>query len=111
MAALPQVPDAALEALAGDEDSDVAASVVLQYKFLPKGAWDRFIERAGKDEALQRLLIAHPDCPKEVKEALQRRCENCVYSNESYRHTVTKDMRCRRKRDYFGKICSDHQFR
>jgi len=72
----PSLPEAAQKALAEDSDIDVAAGL-LRYKDLSEGVLKRLVERAEKDEALGEKIKAHPNCPSEIKEQLERSCENC----------------------------------
>ena len=92
---LSSIPDAALEVLVEDTDSDVAAGV-MQYRFLPEKVLNRLVERARSIEELREKIIALRDCPQEIKENLliERNMYNCAYYYKSNRnYWCNKDNR------------------
>jgi len=108
---LPSLPESAQEALAEDPDIDVAAEL-FRYKYLSEGLKKRLAERAMKDEALGERIKAHPNCPPEIREQLEKICKDCIYLTKTgfedfwcgWNSQFSKNKRCIHfdKGDYGG---------
>ena len=84
LAALPTLPFDALEALVGDSDIKVTVSV-LEYKGgLPSGILDQLVKEAERCDNVREKVLAHPNCPEEVKRKLEKRCEYCKHYYKHY---------------------------
>jgi SpoVK/Ycf46/Vps4 family AAA+-type ATPase len=95
-----------LDTLAKAKDIEVIMKL-LQYKPLPEKVLNRIVERAGSDEAL-REKIKDSNCPPEIKEKLERSCENCIFSRKKRSNPFRGEWYCDKISRLCNNVCSEY---